>query len=705
MLKMSGRIRLACLLSVFAAGCGGSSSGPPDNGDASTDADSSVPNPIPDGSMGSEAASDDASDGAAEMDATLDAPSDGAIDSGPDAPLPVACSDASAPCQAGQFCVSGICCTTACTTPTACHTAAGATCATGVACVYPTTIADSTACDDGNACTTGETCHSGACNGGTAVSCNDSNPCTDDSCDTVLGCTNQNNTAACDDGNPCTSGDVCANGLCKSGATKDCSAMTDQCNVGVCNASGACAKSPVTNNTACNDNLKCTATDVCTNGVCTGSVDSCGAQATACAEGTPPTCTCNAGYVSSGGQCVPTTNECVPSPGPCVANATCNDPDSSPNDAVCTCPTGFTGNGKTAGTGCTQIDNCVGNPCGAGLGTCVNGINTHTCTCNAGYASVNGACVCDMNGTFATQISFTTSWTNLPTFEDGTNVASKQWALRTQTYDSTGHLVIETTQCGGTTFDICETSPLVGIAAFAEFLPSTIYGTASMPVGSLSMTYTNPLPGQAYTEPQSAMLLGISLTDPLGAWPAAAANIGAGSSQTNGAIWVDNDNDKFNGVTTYSVPPGGILHTTAPDPIQDYAATSSACPRNPDAGATRDPYNYVPGFDTGGLERVKRLYTASRVVSSMSGTVSSCGAGGTVIQGTVGGPDSGQAHIDGRVGGCVKVSGTGEADCSAALANDYDGQSQTEHITSGSFILKHVDSTTTCAQVRAMTFP
>ncbi len=44
--------------------------------------------------------------------------------------------------------------------------------------------------------------------------CADGNPCTDDICDLVTGCSNPNNTAACSDGNLCTTGDVCAGGTC-----------------------------------------------------------------------------------------------------------------------------------------------------------------------------------------------------------------------------------------------------------------------------------------------------------------------------------------------------------------------------------------------------------------------------------------------------------------------------------------------------------
>jgi hypothetical protein len=500
---------------------------------------------------------------------------------------------------------------------------------------------------------------------------------------------------------------MCSGGLCQSATLMDCSAQNDACNLGVC-AGGTCGKSPKANNTACDDGHACTTTDVCTNGSCTGTGNSCGANSSACAEGTPKTCTCNNGFVSSGGQCVPATNECAANP--CAAVATCNDPSSATGDYVCTCPTGYSGDGKNSGTGCTNINDCVGNPCGA-LGTCVDGINSYTCTCNAGAVSVNGVCVCNMGGTFAVQDTFATSWSGIMYFENGTNVQSKAWALRTQTYDSTGKLTIQTTTCGGTTFDLCGSNfPLgVGSEAYGQFFPTTIYGTPSMPVGNTIITLTNTAPGQAYQEPSAASLLGISLTNPLGAWPAAAANVGAGANQTNGAVWVDNDGDSFMGVTSYAVPPGGISHTTSPFPFQDYGATSTACPRS-SATAARLAYAYLPApasiFPP--VDRVKRLYTGQRIIASLTGSITSCDATGvTLIQGTVGGPDSGQAHVDARVGGCVRINdaGNGEIDCSAAMASLYDGQNQSEHITSASFIIKRVASSATCADVRGMTFP
>jgi CSLREA domain-containing protein len=52
--------------------------------------------------------------------------------------------------------------------------------------------------------------------------CDDGNPCTDDSCDSVSGCVHANNTASCDDNNACTAGDTCGSGVCNPGSPPNC---------------------------------------------------------------------------------------------------------------------------------------------------------------------------------------------------------------------------------------------------------------------------------------------------------------------------------------------------------------------------------------------------------------------------------------------------------------------------------------------------
>ena len=127
-------------------------------------------------------------------------------------------------------------------------------------------------CNDGNACTVEDFCANGTCQPGFPLVCNDGNACTADSCVPANGCvySPQPNGTTCDDGNACTNGDVCVNGTCH-GAPLICPAP-DQCHLaGGCDpASGSCSNPPAPNGTACNDGNPCTASDVCTNGVCGG---------------------------------------------------------------------------------------------------------------------------------------------------------------------------------------------------------------------------------------------------------------------------------------------------------------------------------------------------------------------------------------------------------------------------------------------------
>ncbi|MEI9937290.1 MAG: hypothetical protein WDO69_08685 [Pseudomonadota bacterium] len=127
-----------------------------------------------------------------------------------------------------------------------------------------TGLVNKTACDDNSVCTVGDSCNAGVC--GAAISCNDNNACTDDSCIAVTGCVQTPNTAPCQDGNACTTGDVCANGACVPGAAVVCN-DGNACSDDSCNpATGACV---FANNTApCDDGSVCTFGDVCSGGAC-----------------------------------------------------------------------------------------------------------------------------------------------------------------------------------------------------------------------------------------------------------------------------------------------------------------------------------------------------------------------------------------------------------------------------------------------------
>ncbi len=184
---------------------------------------------------------------------------------------------------------------------------------------------NSAPCNDGNACTTNDACSGGLCVGGPALNCDDSNPCTDDSCNPATGCVNSNNTAPCSDGNACTTNDACSGGLCAGGPALNCD-DSNPCTDDSCNPATGCVH---TNNTApCDDGSACTTNDTCSGGLCVGGPapncddsnpctdDSCN-PATGCVH-TNNTASCDDGDLCtaadacSGGACAGTPIECEP---------------------------------------------------------------------------------------------------------------------------------------------------------------------------------------------------------------------------------------------------------------------------------------------------------------------------------------------------------------------------------------------------------
>ncbi|NIQ55086.1 MAG: hypothetical protein GWN85_16885, partial [Gemmatimonadetes bacterium] len=192
----------------------------------------------------------------------------------------------------------------------------------GSACVF-TPLADGTGCST-TLCVSSQTCSAGLCTGGAAVSCDDGNPCTTDSCDALAGCDNVADDALVpDDGVSCTV-DVCAGGVASN--TPDDGACDD----GLwCNGSEVCAPSetgagvdgcvaraaPVAPGpdgpcgswvcdegtaswsmdaaaagTSCDDSVACTTGDACTgDGACRGTwTAACGGGATSSCSTTTP---------------------------------------------------------------------------------------------------------------------------------------------------------------------------------------------------------------------------------------------------------------------------------------------------------------------------------------------------------------------------------------------------------------------------------
>lgn len=132
-------------------------------------------------------------------------------------------------CDDGDACTADSCKDGACGSkpdPNACDDGNACTtdnCASKTGCTH-VKLAKGATCTDADACTHGDTCDaSAACAGGTKVKCDDNNPCTNDKCDSKIGCVNQFNSASCSDGQACTTGDSCSAGICLGQKTSSCS--------------------------------------------------------------------------------------------------------------------------------------------------------------------------------------------------------------------------------------------------------------------------------------------------------------------------------------------------------------------------------------------------------------------------------------------------------------------------------------------------
>jgi hypothetical protein len=111
-------------------------------------------------------------------------------------------------CDVGGACTVGGCGSTVCTR----DTAPGCT-------IYENSGA---ACDDGVPCTAPDRCVGRECVGFN-FTCDDFNPCTDDSCDAQTGeCAFIPNSAPCNDNSMCTTGDTCSGGTCVGGPALEC---------------------------------------------------------------------------------------------------------------------------------------------------------------------------------------------------------------------------------------------------------------------------------------------------------------------------------------------------------------------------------------------------------------------------------------------------------------------------------------------------
>ncbi|MSQ84261.1 MAG: hypothetical protein EXR77_15490 [Myxococcales bacterium] len=198
-------------------------------------------------------------------------------------------------------------------------------------------------CTDNNACSLVDLCSGGKCAPGNAKNCDDSNPCTGDSCQPDSGdCAQLPQVGPCDDGNACSIGDACTGGKCAGGGDKDCN-DGNPCTGDGC-ANGSCTHAAIASN--CNDSNLCTAGDACAKGICAAG----------------PAKSCDDGNLCTADACNPATGVC--------ANSNTSDPCSDGN--ACTandkCTVGSCGPGL--GKDCDDKDACTADNCDPPTGNC-----------------------------------------------------------------------------------------------------------------------------------------------------------------------------------------------------------------------------------------------------------------------------------------------------------------------------------------------
>ncbi|HAN30318.1 MAG TPA: hypothetical protein DCQ06_01850, partial [Myxococcales bacterium] len=291
-------------------------------------------------------------------------------------------------------------------------------------CVFETTKFTGQACDaDGSKCTVNDACQAGTCVAGKALKCDDNNPCTTDSCEAKSGCKSVNNIKLCDaDGDLCTSGDKCANGNCVKGKLIVCD-DTNPCTADSCDPkTGKCVydDAKLTGQSCDADGSKCTVSDACQAGTCVAG------KALKCDDNNPctgDTCDPKTGckVANQNGPCDADGNLCTA--GDKCANGTCikgklvecddNNPctvDScTPNTGKCAYnPTKLEGQSCDAdGSKCTVKDLCKSGACVAGAALKCDDNNlctTDSCDPASGCKSINNIKPCDADGDLCTAV-------------------------------------------------------------------------------------------------------------------------------------------------------------------------------------------------------------------------------------------------------------------------------------------------------------
>ena len=236
-------------------------------------------------------------------------------------------------------------------------------------------------CDDGNPCTAGDTCSVGHCQGQGQDCSALTTPCTVGACDAAGACV----AVPRDDGTACASGDLCAEaGVCAAGTCvappKDCSALTSPCADGICDPrNGNCVAEARPDLTPCDDGNVCTLDEACHAGQCQGRDQDCSGLTTNCTVGVCDPATadgCVARPVADGIACASgnlcqvaeacQAGRCSGSPRVCPPAGACQVQVCDPNTGACAVANAPDGTACDDGRFCNSGETCTRGVCGGG---------------------------------------------------------------------------------------------------------------------------------------------------------------------------------------------------------------------------------------------------------------------------------------------------------------------------------------------------
>jgi hypothetical protein len=310
-------------------------------------------------------------------------------------------------------------------------------------------------------------------------------------------------------------------------------------------------------------------------------------------------------------------------------------------------PAGTTGGAGEAGG---DAGSGPGGSAGGGAGGAVTGDNDAAATDGSGAGSGGATGIpCEVRSalTLAVDIVVSVSWDGSLGASAGTGTFHL-WTLAKMTANGTA--LTGTIQLCGNTLPELKLSPLVGGGTVAVDIPQAVWDSPAAPKFSTTGTLDGWNAGSTLTTAPTIALIGLTMPDPQGAWPASYTMVTS----------VDADMDGNPGITGIPKTGAGYVQTPVSTPILGIGA------------------------------RADKLYLASRTGVALNGKLTSCTE------------QSGLATIsffDSHVLGCHVSGGT---ECTAAQVDFVDTNQTKYTMMSGTFTSKILPDTATCADARAL---